>query len=306
MKSPMKSSSALLLTVCGTALFFIVSMYKVLVPQAIFGELQAIYGDEEVVSWLGAAYMYSYAASQLTTGPLTDRFGGIRIMLSGALMFIVGIGIFPFCTNFPLAIALRLISGFGAGMSFTGLARLLAELYPGSYTKALSIAIGFSFFGPALGTLPTRWLIGTTGWKFTMCVPAVIAAFSAIPAAVQFLRSPIPRPHFTTPENRPSAKSVLNCDFILLALASSPLFGVYYIILTQLGARPIEELCRISPDSASACIMAMTILVACVTLTEGVSPDPDLLARAQAQGITLLGSSRSTYDTAVALAEALK
>ena len=46
--------------------------------------------------------------------------------------------------------------------------------------------------------------------------------------------------------------------------------------------------------------------VACVTLTEGVSPDPDLLARAQAQGITLLGSSRSTYDTAVALAEALK
>ena len=46
--------------------------------------------------------------------------------------------------------------------------------------------------------------------------------------------------------------------------------------------------------------------VACVTLTESVSPDPELLARAKAQGITLLGTSRGTFDTAVALAEALK
>ena len=46
--------------------------------------------------------------------------------------------------------------------------------------------------------------------------------------------------------------------------------------------------------------------VACVTLTENVSPDPELLARAKAQGITLLGSSKGTFDTAVALAEALK
>ena len=46
--------------------------------------------------------------------------------------------------------------------------------------------------------------------------------------------------------------------------------------------------------------------VACVTLTENVSPDPDLLTRAKAQGITLLGSQKSTYETAVALAGALQ
>jgi BioD-like phosphotransacetylase family protein len=46
--------------------------------------------------------------------------------------------------------------------------------------------------------------------------------------------------------------------------------------------------------------------VACVTLTESVSPDPELLSRAKAQGITLLGTSKGTYDAAVALAQALK
>ena len=46
--------------------------------------------------------------------------------------------------------------------------------------------------------------------------------------------------------------------------------------------------------------------VACVILTEGVEPDPPLLAKAQAQDINLLGTAMSTFDAAAELAEALK
>ncbi len=38
--------------------------------------------------------------------------------------------------------------------------------------------------------------------------------------------------------------------------------------------------------------------VACVILTEGVQPDPPLLARCRAQDINLLGTEMSTYDCA--------
>ena len=41
--------------------------------------------------------------------------------------------------------------------------------------------------------------------------------------------------------------------------------------------------------------------VACVILTEGVQPDPPLLERAKAQGISLLGTELSTYECAVRL-----
>ncbi len=40
---------------------------------------------------------------------------------------------------------------------------------------------------------------------------------------------------------------------------------------------------------------------ACVVLAEGVTPDPPLLEKARAQGITLLGTDLSVYDCAVRL-----
>ena len=45
--------------------------------------------------------------------------------------------------------------------------------------------------------------------------------------------------------------------------------------------------------------------VACVILTEGVQPDPDLLKKAQIQGVNLLGTEKSSFETAVALSKIL-
>ena len=45
--------------------------------------------------------------------------------------------------------------------------------------------------------------------------------------------------------------------------------------------------------------------VACVVLTEGVEPDGPLLMKAKVQGINLVGTGRSTFDAAAALAKLL-
>lgn len=45
---------------------------------------------------------------------------------------------------------------------------------------------------------------------------------------------------------------------------------------------------------------------ACVVLAEGVVPDPPLLDRANAQGITLLGTGLSVFDCAVRLGRLLE
>ena len=45
--------------------------------------------------------------------------------------------------------------------------------------------------------------------------------------------------------------------------------------------------------------------VACVVLTEGVEPDEALLTKVRMQGINLLGTERSTFDAAAALAKLL-
>jgi hypothetical protein len=45
--------------------------------------------------------------------------------------------------------------------------------------------------------------------------------------------------------------------------------------------------------------------VACVILAEGVQPDPDLLKKAETQGINLLGDARGAFALAVELDRAL-
>ena len=45
--------------------------------------------------------------------------------------------------------------------------------------------------------------------------------------------------------------------------------------------------------------------VACVILTENVQPDPDLLKKAQIQGVNLLGTEKSSFETAAALSKIL-
>ena len=45
--------------------------------------------------------------------------------------------------------------------------------------------------------------------------------------------------------------------------------------------------------------------VSCVIFAEGVKPDPDLLKKAQVQGINLLGTGKSSFQTAVELGNVL-
>ena len=45
--------------------------------------------------------------------------------------------------------------------------------------------------------------------------------------------------------------------------------------------------------------------LSCVILTEGVRPDPQLMEKAEAEGINLLGTALPTYEASVRLAATL-
>ena len=51
--------------------------------------------------------------------------------------------------------------------------------------------------------------------------------------------------------------------------------------------------------------VALMADAACVVLTEGVQPDPDLLRRAREKGVNLLGTALPTYAAACALGRSL-
>lgn len=69
-------------------------------------------------------------------------------------------------------------------------------------------------------------------------------------------------------------------------------------------AQPGEAWLTIMSNQNVAAVAALSD-VACVILTEGVQPDPDLLKKAQVQGINLLGTEKSSFHTAVELSKVL-
>ena len=63
----------------ATLLMFFTSMNKVLVPGAVFSDMQrslGVSGGE--LAAMGSAFMYCYALSQLVLGLLCHKFGGVR------------------------------------------------------------------------------------------------------------------------------------------------------------------------------------------------------------------------------------
>ena len=58
-------------------------------------------------------------------------------------------------------------------------------------------------------------------------------------------------------------------------------------------------------SNANVCAVAVMADISCVILTEGVTPDEDLLARCKTQGVNLLGTGSNTFEIAARLKQLL-
>lgn len=74
-------------------------------------------------------------------------------------------------------------------------------------------------------------------------------------------------------------------DLLSWVMGRAPAGGAWLTIMSNVNVAAVAALTDVS----------------CVVLAEGVVPDPPLLERAKAQGITLLGTDLSVYDCAVKL-----
>ncbi|MBO4631304.1 MAG: MFS transporter [Lentisphaeria bacterium] len=258
-KSLRRRKSIILLL--GVILTFFTSMSKILVPGPIYNHLQTeLLFDPSRIAALGAVFMYAYAASQLLMGIYSDRYGGVRILLIGGGLFTVGSLCFPFCSNPWLMYGFRVVTGFGAGTVFLGVAKLLNDLFPAKFGLMLGIALLISYFGPVTGTVPMVWLISCIGWRQALFLPGAIC-FCAMAGILLLMRGTIKK---TVPGQTftPLFRMLKNRPMWLLCLSSALIFGVYYVLLTQVGQKCIEDFYHLDKYLASLCITLLSVIVA--------------------------------------------
>ena len=244
---------------CGVIMYFFTNMSKVLIPATIFDDLLKTGLDVKSISALGAFYMYAYAASQLLVGIFADRFGGVRLLFAGCSLFTAGTLGFPFSEHIYLMYFFRVLTGFGAGVVFLGLAKLLADLFPTRFAVAMGAMLVLGFIGPTAGTMIV-FLVNVAGWRWAMATPGMFAALVLL-GIVCFMKGTWEK---MTPGQSlaPFLAIIRKKEMWFLWLTSSVVFGSYYVLLAQIGQKSIADFGGISPEKAATCIMIMTILVA--------------------------------------------
>ena len=244
---------------CGVIMYFFTNMSKVLIPGTIFNELLQTGLDVKSISALGAVYMYSYAASQILAGVFADRYGGVRILLIGGSMFTAGTIGFPFAEHLWLMYLFRILTGFGAGTVFLGVAKLLADLFPAKFAMAMGVILVLGYIGPTAGTMIV-FLIKAVGWQWAMAIPGIIAVAALLGVSGMMKGTIVP---VTGGQSfLPLLTIVKRGKMWLLWLTSSVIFGSYYVLLAQIGQKSITDFGGISAEKAATCIMIMTIMVA--------------------------------------------
>ncbi|EHR50379.1 sugar phosphate permease [Saccharomonospora marina XMU15] len=121
-----------------------------------------------------------YAAMQIPTGVLVDRFGP-RNVLTAALLFL-GLGqvLLAVAQTYSLGLVARGVLGLGDALTFVSVLRLAANHFPGRQymlVTALTGALGFA--GNLAATLPLTLLLAGPGWLPTFLGAGLVTVLFA-------------------------------------------------------------------------------------------------------------------------------
>ena len=255
---------------CAIVISLFTGMSKILIPGAVFSELQEeLHFSAAILGTMTAATMYCIAASQVAMGILANRYGGVRILLFGGGCFVIGFTIFPLLSSPVPMILLRGLCGIGAGTVFLGITKLLIDLYPKRFSLFFSITLFVSYIGPIAAGNPAAMLVRATSWRCALLLFAAVPLFAFVMILLSLkgtLRKAEPGHAF-----REFLVLCRNRALWRLYICTSLIFGIHYAVMTTLGRKALEDQGGLSPRAASMWISALAVIVAANSLLSNVT-----------------------------------
>jgi MFS family permease len=140
-----------------------------------------------------------YAAMQVPTGVLVDRFGSRRLLLAASgLIGLAGFG-FAFAPNYPTALLARGLLGCGDAMTYISVLRFAGTNFSRRrFPQVIVVTSLFGFVATLLATVPLSLLLHAAGWELTFSILAAIPVLAGIvvcivmPAPARVAESPAP------------------------------------------------------------------------------------------------------------------
>ncbi|MGW0894464.1 MFS transporter [Saccharopolyspora gloriosae] len=127
-----------------------------------------------------------YAAMQIPTGLLVDRFGSRRILTAAVLLLGCGQLLFALATSYPMGLLARGVLGVGDALTWVSILRLVATRFSArQYALVATFSAALGALGGVAATFPLTALLGALGWTWTfLLVGGITAAYAAVTAGV--------------------------------------------------------------------------------------------------------------------------
>lgn len=123
-----------------------------------------------------------YAAMQIPTGVLVDRYGPRRVLTVAVLILGLGQILLGVAHSYGLGLLARGVLGLGDALTFVSVLRLVAAHFPGrQYALLTSFTAAVGYIGNLAATVPLSLVLDSAGWTPTfLAVGAITVLYTVV------------------------------------------------------------------------------------------------------------------------------
>ena len=143
--------------------------------------------DKSQLGLMSTVFFAAYAAMQIPTGFLADKFGRVKVLVIGYLVFGVATYLSGTATTFLMFLMMRALTGLGEGTYYGSQYGISSTITPQKYRGLVSALINSGMaFGISLGFMASSYFTYTLnkGWQYPFYVFAIPTIIVAILIAV--------------------------------------------------------------------------------------------------------------------------
>ncbi|MGB7962508.1 MAG: MFS transporter [Propionicimonas sp.] len=136
-------------------------------------------GNLDLYAWAFTGFVIAQTLSIVAAGQAADRFGPVRPLIAGFVIFAVGLALAGAATSMGLLVVARTIQGLGGGTMNLAVMVLVGRAFDGRERASLMTAFSAAWMVPAFAGPPlAAWLAETWSWHwvFWSVLPVLLMA----------------------------------------------------------------------------------------------------------------------------------